>query len=990
MPAARDWSTLNRLLETAVSLPPSERLAWVEQLGSDHASLKPLLRELLTREDLSETGDFLATLPRVALVTGEPQPEGSGGQTVGPYRLLWLLGAGGMGSVWLAERIDGQLTRRVALKLPHLAQGIEGLAERMARERDILAVLEHPNIARLYDAGVASDGRPYLALEYVEGEPIVRYCERRHLDIGGRLRLVAQVARAVAFAHSRLIVHRDLKPSNILVAADGHVRLLDFGIAKILAAGADAAAPPTQLGARAFTLDYASPEQIRGEPISTKTDIYSLGVVLYELLAGSRPFTASDTAGLLPLAVHILSTEARRPSDVVAQASTRRRLRGDLDTIVLKTLQKEPGARYATADELADDLGRYLAGEPVRARPDSRWYRARKLAGRNKVLVAAGVAVVVALASGLSIALWQARIARSEARTASAVERFLVDIFQKNSRDQPDPAHARQTTARELLNIGAQLISGSMTDAPAGKLRVLQTLAGMHQDLELWDEAVALNRQRLQLARLVYGNNDPRVVDALIALSLSMIGSHSAGERKQTLDEAVAILERRGDTRSPLRGRLLGELASYYSDLDLPKALTNAQASVRLLRAAGKSKDLLDSLEIEGWVLNELHRAADAERTYGEAMSVAVSLYGPSSSHLPILYGYLSGAQFYRREFGAAEQSLRKGWEIARTRSGTASGDAMQMEMRLGFLLIRTARVSEGLMYLAEATTAVETTLGMDDPLYTPMIEEVYGVALLRAGNLSESVHYLEHVTESWRHSRPGSTYLMAVLEEQAVARVMLGEHPEAQRLLDEAQVIRTSTGDRTTNLNGDVEGRVELLLASGRTADADAALSRLYVPAGEAADSFVAMDATLLRAKVALARGDARAASSGAKQVYEKVVVSEQRPYLRSFEARGAFLYGSAVHRLGSVAQAEPLLRDAVDLQLQLQDPVRSPFLADAMLELSDCLLDRQKLAEARGLLERARAIERSNARLDGSFGVRLQRIERRLAAAQPRAVRQ
>ena len=287
---------LSELLDTALELPESERDTWFAGLQGDDAALAPTLRDLLARQAFNETSDLLDAPPAFT-IAGAPAnaSELHKGDTVGPYRLERLLGHGGMGEVWLAERSDGSLKRKVALKLPHVTWA-PGLAERFSREREILSSLEHPNIARLYDAGVDAQGRPYMALEYVDGRPIDEYCKERALPVEARLGLLMHVANAVAFAHSRLVIHRDLKPGNILVTADGQVRLLDFGIAKLMEGDSAQETALTKAAGRALTLDYASPEQIRGESIGTASDVYSLGVVAFELLAGARPYRLKRSA----------------------------------------------------------------------------------------------------------------------------------------------------------------------------------------------------------------------------------------------------------------------------------------------------------------------------------------------------------------------------------------------------------------------------------------------------------------------------------------------------------------------------------------------------------------------------------------------------------------------------------------------------------------------------------------------------------------------
>jgi hypothetical protein len=499
------------------------------------------------------------------------------------------------------------------------------LLARFARERDILAALAHPNIARLYDAGFTGAGKPFLALEFVEGVPLTEYCQRKRLDIRARLQLMLQVLTAVQYAHGQLIVHRDLKPSNILVMANGQVQLLDFGIAKLLAAELGGDPQVTQFGGWALTPEYASPEQIEGQPISTASDVYSLGVIFYELLTGSRPYELKRTPrGALQHA--ILETEPRNPSEALAVShgeacglsarALARTLKGDLDTIALKALCKDPHARYSTADAFAEDIQRYQRGEPLLAKPGGLWYRGGKFLRRYRLITASGAAIFAALAVGLSVALWQAdRAARqaqraeTEARTANSVEQFLQNIFLANSNEQTDPAKMRQMTARQLLDIGAKKIDTSLNDAPAAKLRMLKTLGDLDHQLALDDDAVALHQKQVALAKQLYGPNVARVASALVDLSQSMQGSRLGEERDAVLKEALALLDRLRDFTSELRGNLMGELAQCYFDRDLTAALQYAHESVRLLRPYGPSKDFAEALIMEGTVRSRCHGA---------------------------------------------------------------------------------------------------------------------------------------------------------------------------------------------------------------------------------------------------------------------------------------------------------------------------------------------------------------------------------------------
>jgi WD40 repeat protein/tRNA A-37 threonylcarbamoyl transferase component Bud32 len=421
-----EYFRVSALLDQAIEMDPEARDAWLCELERGDPASAAVLRDLFASMDGAQAEGFLEVRDLVADSVASMAEEHPGliGRQFGPYRVLSLLGHGGMGSVWLAERVDGLFTRRVALKLLHPALMGRVMSERVTREREILASLNHPNIARLIDAGFAQDGQPYLALEYVSGVPLTTYCDERRLSIRDRLDLFRQILNAVQYAHANLVIHRDLKPSNIMVTEQGQVYLLDFGIAKLLTEGEAKETELTRLGGRALTPDYAAPEQMSGAPITTAADVYALGVMLYELMTGERPYKLKrDTRGALEEA--ILRADPVAPSRAAlneaaanARATTvpklAKILKGDLDTIAIKALKKSPHERYATANAFGEDIARFLDGEVVLAQRDSVAYRAMKFARRHRVAIAAAGVLVLTLAGGLAATTYEAKVAAEQ------------------------------------------------------------------------------------------------------------------------------------------------------------------------------------------------------------------------------------------------------------------------------------------------------------------------------------------------------------------------------------------------------------------------------------------------------------------------------------------------------------------------------------------------------------------------------------------------
>lgn len=555
---AERWQRLSPLLDALLELDAEARRARLDELRTEDPGLADELEALLALEDEHE--DFLAE-PLVA-----PPPMAKPDSMIGPYKLDRLLGEGGMGQVWLARRADGLYQRRVALKLLRPGLADPNLRQRFTRERQILARLGHPHIARLLDAGISTDNQPYLALEYVEGEAITDWCRSRDLGIDARIRLFLQVCEAVSHAHANLIVHRDLKPSNILVTPLDEVRLLDFGIAKLLD-GPEPGREHTRTEVRAFTLHYAAPEQIRGEPVTTMTDVYSLGVVLYELLAETKPYRLKrqsdaewEEAILIvdpqkPSATLLREADSD-PSRMVALRRRAKRISGDLDNIALKALSKRPEHRYPSVEAMALDLNRFIEGKPVLARPQSVAYRTQKFLHRHRWALTTAALIALVLTTALGLVTWQAQQAVREASRAQALLDFVTGLFeQAGGRDSPGPLDVRK-----LLEAGEERGRRQLARQPLDQAELFGVIARLRLSLGDYREAERLLQTQ---DRILQGL--PNVPD-----SLRLSSASDYGRTLRLLDRSPECIARmqplEAEARSQQR-QLPVQVADFYSEL---------------------------------------------------------------------------------------------------------------------------------------------------------------------------------------------------------------------------------------------------------------------------------------------------------------------------------------------------------------------------------------------------------------------------------------
>ena len=703
-----ELAVLSKLLDDALDLMPEERDTWIDGLPASFENLKPTLRRLLSGPAAGETADVArigeqvhkAVAGAATLAESIALEPGSG---VGPYELIRELGRGGMGMVWLARRTEGLMNRMVALKLPHAGFFHAELVERIARERDILESLTHPHIARLYDAGVTSAGQPWLALEYIDGVPLNEFCDRRKLKLPARIGLFVQVLQAIQYAHANLVIHRDIKPANILVTEQGVAVVLDFGIAKLLNDGVSADTALTQFGGRVLTPDYASPEQIAGRSISTASDVYSLGVLLSELLCGSRPYYLKrESRGALEDA--IVEVEPLAPSRnvkpeaaVVRDSSEKalsRELRGDLDNIALKALRKDPQDRYASVEQFAQDLARYTNGEAVLANPGSARYRAGKFLRKHRLAAVSALAVFVALTAGISIALWQARGARAEAARAEQVKSFALSLFE--GADTGNGAGV-ETTAVDLLLQARARVETELAGRPAIAAELMGAIGYGLLSQGRPEDAAALLEKALALSTQENGRGDLRTVNSRIMYGEALVDLGKTAEASATLREGIAAAHRLHAVSEETDGWRWLSMAQV-ADGDFEAAIASSKSAVALLVPNPRGrKQLIDGALVQLSLANALN----SDRRLGVA--------------------------------AAARESLRLA-DLADPK--TTPPHKSQARILLGQGLIREGEVAQGLKELERAYADSLKLLGAEHPLTVELANLLAG-GRLEAGDVS-------------------------------------------------------------------------------------------------------------------------------------------------------------------------------------------------------------------------------------------------------------
>jgi serine/threonine-protein kinase len=889
------WSIVSEIFADALELPVADRAAFVAERCADDPALRAAVERMLAARDEADPG-FLKEVSRALLddvaATGTVSLE-----RIGPWRVVREIGRGGMGQVFLAERADGQFEQQVAIKLLKRGMDSDAILARFLRERQILAALDHPNIARFLDGGVAGDGRPYFVMEYVDGAPITAFADAQRLTVDARLALLRTVCLAVEYAHRNLVVHRDLKPSNILITSDGRPKLLDFGIAKLLSSPDDKAdaATLTSAGVRLLTPDYAAPEQFLGGAITTATDVYGLGAVLFDLLAGRPPHdrtgaprgrSGNDTDSVsLPDAPFEPASQAgavTSPQDVALLRSTdpgrlRRRLAGDLETIVATALRTAPERRYASVGALHDDLRRHVERLPILARPDTLGYRASRFVQRHRVgVLAATIVAVLLVAFGVTTA-FQARAlaterdrARREATAAHEVSEFLVGVF-----EVADPMTARRggdVRASDLLEHGATKIETDLAGQPAVQARLLGVIGRAFANLTQRDRAAPLLERAAELHRSTDGPESPAYVDALqwLARVKSGMGDHPRGEA--LLREAIAI-QRRVAPNEPNLWELLVDLAfvihaggdNERGQKAVVEAMTvfNSRSAdtlemsrdgllrmadlvrfssestyadsvfsrlVRFERAASGADGIPVAAALGSWAGAKARRGAlsSADSMFAEALRIQLA-HNPTSLGTGSVLQLMATLAMRRGDYVRADSQAGAAVRILRDRLGEDHRQLAIARSTHGEVLHRRGLYDEAITsYRAVATVFARDS--NDARSILPPTQWRLGLSLRQRGRLQEAIAAFDSSERTFQARFPANYLLTAnVRRDYGDALVDAGRPAEAEPMLRKAiDVLGARWGLQDARVDAARVSLGRALAALGRTAEARALLTEV------------------------------------------------------------------------------------------------------------------------------------------------------------------
>jgi serine/threonine protein kinase/Tfp pilus assembly protein PilF len=804
------WDEVKELFAVALDLDPGKRSAFLREACAGDDSLRAEVESLLSSFDSAPT--FLEDSPAVDLAS--VQSHALTGKRIGSYRILREIGQGGMAAVYLAERADDQYRKLVAIKMLKPGTGGDEILRRFRIERQALAQLDHPSIVRLIDGGSTEDGLPYLIMEYVDGVRIDEYCDAHKLPITERLQLFRAVCMAVQYAHENLVIHRDLKPSNILITREGVVRLLDFGIAKVLNLQRSPDTTLTRADWRAMTPEYASPEQIRGQAITTATDVYSLGVLLFELLSGHRPYDCTGQS-LLEVERMVCETEPEKPSTVIYRkeenasdpgdagpprtpervssqrglqpAELQRRLRGDLDTIVMKALEKDPSRRYGTAAELAADIGRYLFHEPVLARPASATYRTRKYVRRHPVGVTVAAGLILLLAGFAVMQFFQLRRITRERDRANRVTDFMEGMFKVSN---PSEARGNSITAREILDKSSKDIDTGLAQDPELQAQMMFVMGDVYRGLGLFPRAQQLYQRSADIRRRVLGPENADTLRSEDALGWILNQEGHAADAEKLQRETVNIKRRVFGVQNLDTLRSITMLAwtldreGKYSEAE---KLEREAIDTRRRVTKTDDRDSLAVMNNLGATLSHEGRYPEAEKIKRETLDLRRRILGPEDPDTLTAMNNLASAFQREGHYAEAEKLQRETLNLQRRILGPEHPDTLRSMSNLAVTLFDENQLGEAEQLQREALATKQRVLG---PEHQDTLWAVTSLAqtLRHEGHLAEA-EKLQRQTFEIQHRVLGAEHPDTLSNTVSLAITLRkeGRYSEAEKLARQA-----------------------------------------------------------------------------------------------------------------------------------------------------------------------------------------------------------
>lgn len=816
------WDRLQELFSRAVELSTAERDAFVLRETEGDPELRKELIELLECDTGNATGPLTHALGTALDTTSRERRRALVGRIIGNYRLVSVLGHGGTGTVYLGERADRQYSAQVAIKVVDTATVHGDLGARFRAERQILASLNHPNIGRLLDAGETQEGQPYLVMEYIHGEPLDRYCDREALGLRERLNLFLDICSAVQYAHQNLIVHRDLKPANILVTPEGAPKLLDFGIAKLLDSG-DAAAvlALTRMNDRLLTPEYASPEQILGRQVTTASDVYALGVVLYELLTGLRPYAVPASASQLELERLICISDPQRPSTAIRKAGEsgaaegrsdmsavahargltaeklHKRLLGDLDAIVMRALRKEPQHRYTSVEQFAADVRRHLASEPVQARQGNWVYYSQRFIRRHSFGVAVGasfVAIGVAFMIAMSVQTQRVAAERDratqESSRAETVSEFMLQVF---SASDPFTSQGHETTARELLESAGKRIRGDLTLHPEVRARLLEAIGRTYRRQNQIDRSISYLEEALHLRKELPDPDGSKTAAILLELATSLRQSGDIDGSQKALEEASRLAQRNQNERSVTYAAVLRDLARIeQANGNLAAAKKYLESSLALYRELlgpinkEVASTLLDLSNVSLWS-DDLHTG---EKLVREALDIYNQSVPERYPDRLAALQHLGSILLSEGRTNEAATVFEHALENTRLLYGEPSRQIAGVYDALSQIRQAQGQLEDAEKYARLSLKNQVAALG-EEHYVTAYFRTSLAALLLQRGKLTEAESLLRHALDTYAKTLPPDHQYVASSE------YLLGEVFLAKGRLPDAEAVLTASMNR-------------------------------------------------------------------------------------------------------------------------------------------------------------------------------------------------